>query len=195
MDAWVRDCIDDDHISTRLDAAAIARLDHAPSPRSLELLRERIAELQRCPSIRGSVPMQARTRFHDLSVRVVTVRSRVRGDDNPAVEAVLDAIAGARREIVIQSLSFILKPQPLKAFRRASNRGVAITLLTNSPLSSGQRRAGPPRPSPTTPGGHPRATGRAGSTKPPTPCCRPGSQTSTRAATGPHCAAKRSRCS
>jgi cardiolipin synthase C len=141
MDAWVRNAVDDEDVAGSLESAGLARLDHAPTGRAVELLRERIVELQRHPSIRGSVPMKATSRFSDLTARVITVRSRVRGDDNPAVEAVLRAIAGARREIVIQSPSFILTPQLLKAFRRASDRGVAITLLTNSPMSSDSRIA------------------------------------------------------
>jgi len=141
MDAWVRGRVEDPDVAASLEAAALARLDHPPTARTLELLRERIVELQRYPSIRGSVPLQTATRFNDLDARIITVRSRVRGDDNPAVEAVLQAIAGARREIIIQSPSFILTPQMLKAFRKASERGVAITLLTNSPMSSDSRIA------------------------------------------------------
>jgi putative cardiolipin synthase len=139
MDAWVRGRVDGPDVAASLEAAALARIDHPPTPRSLELLRERIGELQRYPSIRGRVPLQSVRRFNDLDAHIVTVRSRVRSNDNPAVKAVLQAIDGARREIIIQSPSFILTPQMLKAFRKASERGVAITLLTNSPLSSDSR--------------------------------------------------------
>jgi phosphatidylserine/phosphatidylglycerophosphate/cardiolipin synthase-like enzyme len=141
MDAWVRGQVDPHDVAGSLERSALARLDHAPTGRALELLRERLVELQRYPSIRGTVPLKSVTRFDGLDARIITVRSRVRGDDNPAVEAVLRAIAGARREIIIQSPSFILTPQLLKAFRKASDRGVAITLLTNSPMSSDSRIA------------------------------------------------------
>jgi len=139
MDAWVRGRVDGPDVAGSLEAAALARIDHPPTPRSLELLRERIVELQRYPSIRGRVPLQTVRRFNELDAHIVTVRSRVRSNDNPAVRAVMQAIDGARREIIIQSPSFILTPQLLKAFRKASERGVAITLLTNSPLSSDSR--------------------------------------------------------
>lgn len=141
MDAWVRGQVDAADVAGSLERAAVARIDHLPTARTMELLHERIAELRRYPSVRGTVPLQAVTRLDGLATRIVTVRSRVRSDDNPAVEAMLRAIGGAQREIVIQSPSFILTPHLLKAFRKASDRGVAITLLTNSPMSSDSRIA------------------------------------------------------
>jgi putative cardiolipin synthase len=142
MDAWVRNRIDDYDVVGSLVKAGLARLGHAPDAGALALLHERLIELQRYPSIRGSVPVRSARRFRDdVDARVITVTSRVRGTDNPAVEALLRAIAGAQRTIVIQSPSFILTPKLLDAFVDASERGVEITLLTNSPLSSDSRIA------------------------------------------------------
>lgn len=141
MNAWVRNTVDDTQVFASLEAAALQRLDHAPSPAALEQLRGRLHELMRYPSVRGTVPLNI-LRREVVDARVITVRSRARGTvDNPAVEAIVRTLNGARRDVTIQSPSFILTPHLLKAFRRTSDRGVQITLLTNSPVSSYSRIA------------------------------------------------------
>jgi len=73
----------------------------------------------------------------EVPARVVSTVSRARAlKSNAATDGVLRAIGGARASIVIQSPSFILNPQLLQAFTEASDRGVDIVLLTNSPTSS-----------------------------------------------------------
>ncbi len=140
MDAWMKGDVDGSDVLGSLEAAGLARLDHQPTDSARALLRVRLDELTRYRSIRGRVPVRPAQRFReDVRARVITVTSRVRGDDNPAVEALLRAIAGAHHEIVIQSPSFILTPQLLDAFADASARGVKIKVLTNSPLSSDSR--------------------------------------------------------
>ena len=139
MDAWVRgrvvDGTDDDMLEL-LRQAGRERIDHEPAPRTVELLQQRLRALLVYRSVRGTVPTTFLPRVQ-VDARVVATVSRARSlKSNAATDAVLRAIAGARSDIVIQSPSFILSPQLLRAFEEASARGVSITVLTNSPLSS-----------------------------------------------------------
>jgi putative cardiolipin synthase len=142
MDAWVRGRIEDgsdDEMLAALAAAARTRIDHDPSPRTLDLLGVRLKSLIGFRSIRATVPTTFLPRTQ-VDARVVATLSRARAlKSNAASDALLRAIGGARKDIVIQSPSFILNPQLLRAFEEASARGVTITLLTNSPLSSDSR--------------------------------------------------------
>jgi|GEM_PF-643544 len=142
MDAWVRGRIEDrsdDEMLVALEAAGRGRIDHEPSPRTLELLRVRLRSLLGFRSVRRTVPTTFLPRTQ-VDAKVVATLSRARAlKSNAASDALLRAIGGARKDIVIQSPSFILNPQLLRAFEEASARGVTITLLTNSPLSSDSR--------------------------------------------------------
>ena len=87
------------------------------------------------PGLRGAIeaPRPPRAR---AEVRVLdsTVR-RVRADD-PVTEGLRRLLASAGRRIVIVSPYLVLSPAAVEALAEAGRRGVAITLLTNSPTSS-----------------------------------------------------------
>jgi putative cardiolipin synthase len=55
---------------------------------------------------------------------------------NTVNDGLLAAVQSAERELLIQSPYFVLTPRGLRALEQASARGVAITILTNSPASS-----------------------------------------------------------
>jgi putative cardiolipin synthase len=73
----------------------------------------------------------------DVDVRVLDTHS-VEGAVllNTVNENLLVAVQGAQRSIVIQSPYFVMTERGLRALELAAARGVAITVLTNSPVSS-----------------------------------------------------------
>jgi phosphatidylserine/phosphatidylglycerophosphate/cardiolipin synthase-like enzyme len=118
-------------------------------------VRDALARLVACRSVWGALrradattPSTSWGARGEADVRVVTTPGRVAqpdGDDdgtaNPATEALLLALAGARRSVVLETPSFILSPALLLALQAASARGVDVTVLTNGPRSSDSRIA------------------------------------------------------
>ncbi len=106
-----------------VDAAAIAAA------------RPRLRAMADVLSVCASLPTLELPRF-DVEATVVAGAARAERLDDRVNSALLLAISGAERSIVLESPYFILTPRLLHALAGASGRGVAITLLTNSPLSS-----------------------------------------------------------
>ncbi|MDP2339958.1 MAG: phosphatidylserine/phosphatidylglycerophosphate/cardiolipin synthase family protein [Deltaproteobacteria bacterium] len=144
MDTWVRGEIEGSDASSlvaALEQAARKRIDHRPDDGTLDKVRARLRALVGFPSVRGTLPIR-NVRREQVDVRVVATLSVARAvKSNAVTDAMLRAIGGARREIVLQSPSFILNPPLLLALQEASARGVAITLFTNGPSSSDSKLA------------------------------------------------------
>ncbi len=145
MDAWVRGRIprgESEDMLWSLQTVAKARLDHVPEPVTVVRLEARLKALLAYPSVYGVVPTSNLPRTQ-VTAKVVTTVSRARkqsrNDTNDTTDAFVAAIAGARRDIAIQSPSLILSPLLLEAFEAAGKRGVKITIVTNGPLSSDSR--------------------------------------------------------
>jgi phosphatidylserine/phosphatidylglycerophosphate/cardiolipin synthase-like enzyme len=89
------------------------------------------------PRLRGGSARVLSDFIDDVDVRVLDTHS-VEGAvlRNTVNENLLVAVQGAQRSIVIQSPYFVMTERGLRALELAAARGVAITVLTNSPVSS-----------------------------------------------------------
>ncbi len=138
MDAWVKGAVPSapaQAAAAALQATALAALDAPPVPAELEHVRLHLAELVRAQGIWGTRPLGAQPR--DVGeVKVVASASRADELDDAAVDAFVRALAGARKDVVLVSPYFVITPRLQRALEQAARRGVAITLVTNSPLSS-----------------------------------------------------------
>lgn len=138
MDAWLTGAIApaplDDEVLF-LEAAALAQLDALPSRQVRQTARELFREIAGLPSLRGSLPRHPADR-HAAEVRVVCSLSRAMKNDDAANDALVRAIGGASQNILLESPYLILTPRVMRALQQASLRGVAISILTNSALSS-----------------------------------------------------------
>lgn len=138
MDSWVRGAVPaspPEQALSELEAKAVAALAAPPVTAEREHVRGHLAELVRAQAIRGKVPVLPQPR-HQAEVKVVASASRADQIDDAAVDAFVRALGGARRRVVLVSPYFVITPRLQRAFELASRRGVAITLLTNSPVSS-----------------------------------------------------------
>lgn len=138
MDAWVKGAVPNappEQASAALEAAALAALAAPPEPAELEQVRLHLGDLVRAQAIWGKAPLAAQPR-DEGEVKVVASASRADEVDDAAVDAFVRALAGARRDVVLVSPYFVITPRLQRALQQAARRGVTITLLTNSPLSS-----------------------------------------------------------
>ncbi|MBI1947713.1 MAG: phosphatidylserine/phosphatidylglycerophosphate/cardiolipin synthase family protein [Deltaproteobacteria bacterium] len=138
MDAWVRGAVPaepTEQALAALGAKALAALASSPLPAEREHVRDHLRELVRAQGVWGKAPLAPQTR-HQAEVKVVASASRADELDDAATDAFVRALGGAREHAVLVSPYFVITPRLLRAFEQASRRGVAITLLTNSPVSS-----------------------------------------------------------
>lgn len=119
----------------RLEATAIRALGHLPDYDTRVRFREHAKELVRHVSLRGTLPLAEQT-VYDSVVHVLDTRARL-GPRTPEVSnAIVRMVQGTQREILVESPYFILTKGALAVLKEAGERGVNITLLTNSPRSS-----------------------------------------------------------
>lgn len=138
MDAWVRGAVPSSPVAEAmlaLEAKALAALAAVPEPSEREHLRGHLAELVRAQAVWGRAPLKSLER-HEGTLKVVASASRADRLDDAAMDAFVRALGGARRDVMLTSPYFVITPRLLHALEQASRRGVAITLLTNSPISS-----------------------------------------------------------
>ncbi len=134
MDAWLGgDVACDAREDTLVDSAVAATgvVDLA----AVDAARSRIAVLVTLPSLCARLPLSMSKRV-EVEAAVVAGRSRAEAVDNDVGAALVGAIDAADDSIVFESPYFILTQPLLRALEDAGRRGVVITLLTNSPLSS-----------------------------------------------------------
>ncbi len=138
MNAWVRGAVPQappEAAVAALESAALAALATPVEPTELEHVRLHLAELARAQAIWRTAPLVPQPR--DVGeVKVVASASRADELDDAAVDAFVRALAGARHDVVLVSPYFVVTPRLLRALEQAARRGVTITLVTNSPLSS-----------------------------------------------------------
>lgn len=143
MDAWLeaRVPLEPEGEAVRaLEAAAAAAHGRPPTASALEEIGPRLEELARLRSLWGVLPLSPPPR-HKATVRLVSEPSAAEGPGSTkpsrAIEdAVVTAIAGARRQIFVESPYVVLAPRVLAALERAARRGVPIVVSTNGPSSS-----------------------------------------------------------
>ncbi len=68
--------------------------------------------------------------------RILDSQTRYGKADDPITQAIARLVQAAKREIVVQSPYLVLSEEAVKLLEEAGKRGVRITLLTNSPVSS-----------------------------------------------------------
>ena len=149
MDLWLRaDPLDDqeierlnvdrrarDRAQVQLENDVIASWGHRPERATLEKLRTMAADLVAFPRLRGAMHAERPPVFTAPALILDTVST-----EGPAInqinESLFHLIRNSHQEVVIQSPHMILTERLLDVFQNASERGVKLTLLTNSPFSS-----------------------------------------------------------
>ncbi|HYC55545.1 MAG TPA: phosphatidylserine/phosphatidylglycerophosphate/cardiolipin synthase family protein [Candidatus Binatia bacterium] len=107
----------------------------APSVGDAQIDAEWLRQLQEHPGLRGALdgkpapPIRAETRILDS-------HTRFNAPDDQITEGLLRLVRSARKEIFAQTPYVVLSEQGVRAFEEAAARGVAITIVTNSPVSS-----------------------------------------------------------
>lgn len=139
MDAWLRmdpaDPRSGVEAALALEGLAISSLDTLPRRDARERARLAIHDLVRDQELRGVLPLDVDSRV-EAGVRILGVSSRSRGVDLSLNESLLQALAGAERELLIQTPYFVLTKPALAAFAELARRGIRITVITNSPTSA-----------------------------------------------------------
>lgn len=138
MAAWLHGDVDlapPEEAAQALEAAALASFAKLPEPDRREQIRPHLTHLARMHALRGILPLPSLPR-HEGEARVVSAIGRAQGVDDTANDALLRALGSAQNDIVMQSPYLVLTPRHLKALVAASHRGVRITILTNSAMSS-----------------------------------------------------------
>lgn len=127
-----------DALALIYEGSAVATLDHIPTDRARALLREVARGLSRAPRLRGAWHRPVPPITADaMDVRVLDTHSTSGPTQRNRInENLLAAVQAADREVVIQSPYFILTERGIRALRDAAERGVQVTILTNSPVSS-----------------------------------------------------------
>jgi len=117
---------------------AIAVLGHPPAPEAVELFDKIAHELVGSTHMRGALGGTGSLMSKDsFDVRILDTHSTQGSTTKNAVnENLMLAVQGAAQEVVIQSPYFILTHRGLQVLEEAAARGVHISILTNSPVSS-----------------------------------------------------------
>ncbi len=95
------------------------------------------ADLEKLSGLRGALHRATPPAF-TVETRVLDSKARVGGaaTDDPITRGLVRLVEGARKTIVIQSPYLVLSEEGVEVLARAGRRGVAISVLTNSPVSS-----------------------------------------------------------
>jgi phosphatidylserine/phosphatidylglycerophosphate/cardiolipin synthase-like enzyme len=94
-----------------------------------------IDELQTHPTLRGALARSA-SESVQAPVRLLDSRTRLIRTDDPITASLARLVRGAKKSIFVVSPYLVLPEQAVKVLEDAARRGVKITILTNSPLSS-----------------------------------------------------------
>lgn len=125
----------------KLAYRAMARwLEGAPhTPEVARAIRERgvdwLDELYRRPRLRGALHASREPEFV-AATRIVDSQARLLAPADPISRALVRLVSSAQREILIQSPYLVLSEEVVEVLASAGKRGVAITVFTNSPVSS-----------------------------------------------------------
>jgi phosphatidylserine/phosphatidylglycerophosphate/cardiolipin synthase-like enzyme len=108
-------------------------------PRIAGAIRERglpwLEDLEKLPRLKGA--MRKRTgAVARAEVRLLDSRPRLFRSDDAISQSLARLVKAARREIFIQTPYLMLSPPAVSVLQQAAARGVRITILTNSPVST-----------------------------------------------------------
>jgi putative cardiolipin synthase len=94
-----------------------------------------LEQLQQNPQLRGALhgPWAPAVR---AETRIVDSPGRFNSPDDPITHALMRLVASAQKEVFVQTPYVVLSENGVRLLEDASRRGVAITILTNSPSSS-----------------------------------------------------------
>ncbi|HYB98902.1 MAG TPA: phosphatidylserine/phosphatidylglycerophosphate/cardiolipin synthase family protein [Candidatus Limnocylindrales bacterium] len=115
--------------------AAMDRWLHGKDPEAADDSADWLAQLREHTRLRGALlrepapPLRAETRILDS-------HTRFNAPDDQITEGLWRLVQAATREIFVQTPYVVLSEQGVRALEDAAARGVAITLVTNSPVSS-----------------------------------------------------------
>jgi phosphatidylserine/phosphatidylglycerophosphate/cardiolipin synthase-like enzyme len=112
-----------------------AALPRPASKAALEALKGAAEELVRYPRLRGELD-KVREAAQTADVRVLDSHSTAGVGKNDINAQVVRMVEAAQREVVVQNPYVVLSDYGLEVLKRASERGVEIIVLTNSPTSS-----------------------------------------------------------
>lgn len=106
-----------------------------PVPEQRKLPEDDVVGVQLFPRMRGALQREP-PRSHQSEIRVLDSCSQAGCRKNDINEGLARLVESAREEIVIENPYLMLSDAGLRMLREAAERGVRITLLTNSPASS-----------------------------------------------------------
>jgi phosphatidylserine/phosphatidylglycerophosphate/cardiolipin synthase-like enzyme len=119
MDAWLN--------ATPLDAAFVRRIE------ALHL--SWLDDLKKLPRLRGSrtqsLPVEV-----NAAIRLLDSNTRLSAGPDKIAQGLTRLVQSARARILIQSPYLVLSNEAIDVLAQAAKRGVAITIYTNSPISS-----------------------------------------------------------
>jgi putative cardiolipin synthase len=102
-------------------------------------IRERrlpwIDELHAHPKLRGALAQKAPESVQ-AEVRLFDSRTRLLRTDDPITSGLARLVSGAKKSIFVVNPYLVLTEQAVRLLEDAARRGVEITILTNSPVSS-----------------------------------------------------------
>jgi cardiolipin synthase C len=93
-------------------------------------------ELEKYPELRGLLHESKPSPVTVAETRILDSQTRFGSADDPITQGLVRLVRSAREEIVILSPYLVLSEEAVEVLRGAGERGVAITILTNSPVSS-----------------------------------------------------------
>ncbi len=127
-----------DAIALVLEGQLTAAQSAIPADEVRATLRQVTRQLAREARLRGAASRGVPALPEDaVSLRLLDTHSSEGAlAKNTVNDGLLAAVQSAQRELIIQSPYFVLTPRGLRALEQAGARGVAITILTNSPASS-----------------------------------------------------------
>lgn len=94
-----------------------------------------LKELEEMPHLRGALHRELPT-SREAEVRLLESRTRLMEADDPITRTLIRLVRSAREEIFIQNPYLVLSREAVDVLAEAAERGVRITVITNSPLSS-----------------------------------------------------------
>jgi phosphatidylserine/phosphatidylglycerophosphate/cardiolipin synthase-like enzyme len=119
MDRWLRGVAPDATFRTRMKESGV----------------DWQTEVEKLPALRGALAKRPR-RPLTAETRLLDSPTRSGPSPDPITQAIARLVRAARRTILIQSPYFVLSEEGMELLADAGRRGVAITVLTNSPVSS-----------------------------------------------------------
>lgn len=111
-------------------------LDFSEQPDLAELERHWQDDLSKRPEYRGALNSQRPDTSLSARVRVIDTGTRLKPQAREITQTLLQLVADATDEIILISPYLVLGESLTSALAEAERRGVRITVLTNSPLSS-----------------------------------------------------------